>query len=282
MGMMRRLAMAAGLVTATALAYTPAAAQATIGADVALNTHYVWRGLSLTNKFPVIQPDVWLSAYGFTAGVWANLELSKCDDVGDICETGFGGNAIRSGVGEVDIWLEYNRTVGNAALKGGGIAYRFFKDNRYLGTTFNTVEIYGQVSLTNLPVTPTVYASYDINNIKGLYLQGGLSYGVKASPALTINLGALAGFSAGQEVNATPDPGEDANFFESGLTHVDLSASTSFAAGPLSIGPSVHFQISNDEFTKINGAELADQDEDVKVWVGVLLSWSRALSAAKE
>jgi hypothetical protein len=72
---------------ATVLWATPVTAQVTIGADAALNSAYNWRGLSLTNK-PVIQPDLWLSAYGFTAGVWANIEPTKYDGATDISETG--------------------------------------------------------------------------------------------------------------------------------------------------------------------------------------------------
>lgn len=279
--MKRRLGVAGSLAVLAALWAAPAAAQnVTIGADAAFNSHYVWRGLSLSNK-PVFQPDVWVSVYGLTAGVWGNIEPSKCDGTNDICETGGFGFAPRSGLGEVDVWLQYDRTVGTTALRVGWIVYQFNKNSGVLDTSFNTSEFYGQVSLGNLPVTPTLYASYDIANIKGLYLQGSLVYGVKASPAVTINLGVLAGLSAGQEVNSNPDPGEDANFFDSGLTHFDFSASTSFAAGPVSIAPALHLQVSSDEFTKINGGDLANLDKDVKVWGGVTLSWSRALGGGK-
>ena len=279
---MRRLGVAGSLAVLAALWAAPAAAQnVSIGADVGLNSQYVWRGLSFTNKFPVIQPDVWVNISGLTLGAWANIEPSGCDGTNDLCESGAAGFAPRSGIAEIDLWAEYARTTGNVSWKLGWIIYTFNKDNGAFTNAFDTHEVYGQASIGNLPVTPTLYASYDIGKVEGLYLAPSLTYGVKASPAVTINFTALAGFSAGQEINTSAGANDNFNFFESGLTHVDLAAATSFAAGPVSIGPSVHFQISNDEFTKINGAELANQDKGVKVWFGVLLSWSRALGSSK-
>jgi hypothetical protein len=279
---MRTLKVVGGLALLSLGAVMPAAAQdATIGIDAGLNSNYNWRGLSLANK-PVLQPDVWLSVYGFTGGVWASMELMKCDGTNDICETGAGGTGTRTGIAEIDYWLEYGRSFAGASAKVGWVAYTYNKNNLYLNNAANTSEIYGQVSLSNLPITPTLAAWYDIDKIKGLYVQGSVVYGVKASPAVTINLGALAGLSAGQEVNTDPSSTESANFAKSGLTHVDLSASTSLTAGPVSIAPSFHFQISHDAFTKVNGADLNNQDKSSKIWFGVTLSWSRGLGAATE
>lgn len=254
----------------------PVSAQdATIGFDVGLNSNYNWRGLSLTNK-PVVQPDVWLSVYGFTGGVWVNFEPTKYDGTNDLSETG----GVRSGIAEIDYWLEYARSFTGVDAKVGWVAYTYNKNNAAIDNSFNTSELYGQVSLSGLPITPTLAAWYDIDKVKGLYVQGQVVYGVQASPAVTINLGVLAGLSAGQEVNTSPSSTDNANFAESGLTHVDLSASTSLAAGPVSIAPSVHFQISRDPFTKINGADPGNVDKGSKIWFGVLVSWSHGLGAA--
>jgi hypothetical protein len=247
----------------------PAAAQVTIGADAGLLSAYVWRGVSYTNK-PVIQPDVWLSAYGVTVGAWANVEPSQYDGANDISE----GGGVGSGIREIDLWVDYARTTGNASWKLGWTIYTFDTNDAGYTAIYDTHEFYGQLSLGGLPVTPTVYAAYDIGKVKGLYIQPSLTYGIAASPNLTINIGALAGISAGQELSAS-DPSY--NFAKSGLTHVDLSASTSFAAGPLSIAPAFHVQISNDQATKRNAVN--KPDEGLKIWGGVTLSWSRALGA---
>jgi len=41
----------------------PAGAQVTVGTDVAVNSRYMFWGLTLSNR-PVVQPDVWLSVAG--------------------------------------------------------------------------------------------------------------------------------------------------------------------------------------------------------------------------
>lgn len=268
---MRKLQVAAGLAALALMTAVPAVAQVTIGADLGLNSNYNWRGLSLSNK-PVLQPDVWLSVSGFTGGVWANVEPATCDGSNDICESG----GTRSGIAEIDYWIEYARSFGNVSAKAGWVAYTYNKDNGYIDNTFNTSELYAQASIGGLPITPTLAVWYDIDYVKGAYFQGSVVYGIAATPAVTINLGVLAGLSAGQEISAS-DPG--ANFFGSGLTHIDFSASTSLAAGPVSIAPSLHFQLSQDEFAKINGFDPANQQKDTKIWFGVVLSWSRELGA---
>ena len=305
---MRILKAVGGLALLALGAAVPAAAQVTVGADAYLNSQYVWRGLTFTNK-PVIQPDVWLSAYGFTVGAWANVEVSKCDGDNDYCESGYGSNlsggpavAPRSGIAEIDLWAEYARTTGNVSWKLGWILYTFNKDNGNFTNFYDTNEGYGQLSLGGLAVTPTLYASYDLDNVKGLYVQPSLSYGVKASPTLTINLGVLAGISMGQEVDTSGQGrlGTLGNFFEKGLTHVDFSASTSFTAGPVSFTPNIHFQVSKDLFVRNNNAqEWADllsspatcvqgststclKGSSTKIFGGVTLSWSRALGGSSE
>jgi uncharacterized protein (TIGR02001 family) len=272
---MQKLRVAGGLALLVAGAALPAAAQATIGADAAVLSQYVWRGLTFTNKLPVIEPDVWLSVSGFTAGAWANIDPTKCTGSNDICESG----GTRSGIAEIDYWIEYGRAFGNLNAKAGYVAYTFNKDNGFIDNTFNTGELYANFSIGGMPVTPALGVWYDIDNVKGLYLQPQLSYGVKAGTQ-TVTLTALAGISAGQEANASK-PLEGFNFAKSGLTHIDFGASTSFSAGAVSIAPSFHVQISHDDFTKFNGADPANQNKGAKFWGGVTLSWSHALGATK-
>src|SRR5262245_49656119 len=267
---MRILRIAGGLaVGALGVAGSASAQTATIGFDAAFNSAYVWRGLTYTNK-PVLQPDVWLSAYGFTGGVWANIEPGSYTS--DISENGSDG----AGIAEIDGWVEYARSAGNANWKLGWTIYTFDTNNSGFTAFYDTHEFYGQVSIGGLPITPTLYAAYDVDKVKGAYIQPSVSYGWKAGPNLTINLGALAGIVAGQEVGTDPS----ANFAKSGLSHVDLSAATSFAAGPLSIAPAFHVQFNHDQFTKV--VSPTKPDEGVKFWGGITLSWSHGLGAASE
>jgi uncharacterized protein Gcw-chp len=266
---MRKVRMAGGLALLMVGAVLPAAGQATIGFDVGLNSIYNWRGLSYTNK-PVIQPDVWISAYGFTAGGWANVEPGAYTN--DISENG----SDKAGIAEIDGWIEYARTSGNVNWKLGWTIYTFDTNNSGLTAFYDTHEFYGQASISGLPITPQVYVAYDVDKVKGAYIAPSVSYGWKASPSLTINLGVLAGISAGQEFSAN-DP--SFNFAKSGLTHVDVSASTSFAAGPLSIAPAFHVQFNHDPAVKV--VSPTKLNEGAKFWGGVTLSWSHALGASK-
>jgi hypothetical protein len=89
-----------------------------------------------------------------------------------------------------------------------------------------------------------------------------------------VTLGALAAFSAGQGVNGS-EPAQVANFAGSGLTHVDLSATGALAAGPVTIAPTVHLYVLDDDFTRVTRPGTS---RDVKAWAGVAFSWTRPLS----
>jgi hypothetical protein len=244
-------------------------AQVTLGVDAAFNSQYVWRGLSYTNK-PVLQPDVWLSAAGFTGGVWANVEPSSYTGASDISENG----TDKAGIAEIDGWIEYARATGNVNWKLGWTIYTFDTNKSGFTAKFDTHEFYGQASISG-PITATLYAAYDVDKVKGLYLQPAVSRGVKVSPAVTVTFTALAGISAGQEVSASDF---SANFAKSGLVHADFGASTSFSAGPISIAPQFHIQWCHDDFTKI---ATPTTQHSTKFWGGVTLSWSHALGATK-
>lgn len=254
-----------------ALLIAPAAsAQVTVGADLGIHSAYVWRGLTLTSK-PVAQPDLWLSlpvggSGAVTVGAWGNVELGKYDGADEISE---GGGEGGPDLTEFNWWAEYAHAFGQAEFTLGAVGYIYPND---LGLTSdaNTIEIYARLGLSHT-LSPRLSAYYDVDKIKGLYLEGSLGYDVPVSENFSISLGVLAGLNAGQGINQD-DPNESANFFENGLTHVDLSAGTEFAAGPLAISPAFHFQISGDEFTKFN--KPSKPDESIKLWFGVTLSWA--------
>ncbi len=267
---MRKMRVAGGLAVLVVGAALPAAAQATIGFDAAFNSAYVWRGLSYTNK-PVLQPDVWLSVAGFTGGVWANVEPSSYTGASDLSENGTDG----AGIAEIDGWIEYARASGNVNWKLGWTIYTFDTNKSGFTAFYDTHEFYGQASIGGLPFTPTLYAAYDVDKVKGLYLQPSISRAVAVSPKVSVTLTALAGISAGQEVSAND---VSANFANSGLAHLDFGASTSFSAGSVSIAPQFHVQWCHDDFTKIASPTT---QHSAKVWGGVTLSWSHALGASK-
>ena len=270
-----------GTIAALAAAVQPAAAQTTVGWDAALFSSYVWRGVTYTNK-PVLQPDLYLTfplgKASFTAGGWANIDLAKYDGSSDLSESG-GSSAFN--VAEFDWWGEFGIPVGKAALTAGATGYIYpnSASSCVSGPCYtkasNTLEVYGKVAL-DVPLSPKVSAYYDVDKVKGLYVEGSISHGFPVGPK-TLTLGALAGWTGGQEFSTSD---KSFNFADNGLTHVDLSASMSFSAGSLSITPSVHGVITSDDATKVTKPNALDTG--FKVWGGVTLSWSKAFGGKAE
>lgn len=271
------------LVLGSALAVlsaAPAAAQTEFGIDASVFSSYVWRGLSLTNK-PVFQPDFWLSfplgSASLTIGGWSSVDIGAYDGSDDIAEGG--GTSLN--YAEFDPYAEVGFSAGKASLALGGTAYIYPNDVGYT-SDLNTVELYGRLEL-DAPLAPSFTAYYDVDKVKGFYFEGSVSHGVPLG-ASTLSLGALAGLSAGQHCSngsvSAATCNHVANFDENGLTHIDLSAAIDFSAGPLSITPAFHFQISNDQATKIN--TLSEVDEDFKLWGGVTISWSKLFGGEAE
>jgi hypothetical protein len=264
---------------ALAAATESAAAQTTLGWDAAVFSSYVWRGLTFTNK-PVLQPDLYLTFplgnASFTAGGWANIDLAKYDGSNDLSESG-GTSAFN--VAEFDWWGEFGVPVGKATLTAGATGYIYPNPKSASGfnSDINTIEVYGKVAL-DVPLSPKVSAYYDVDKVKGLYVEGSVSHGFPVGPQ-SLTLGALAGWTGGQEQN-TDDASEAFNFADNGLTHVDLSASMSFSAGSISITPSIHGVITGDDFTKITKQNALDTG--FKLWGGVTISWSKAFGGKAE
>jgi hypothetical protein len=277
---MQRVSVLLGSLAAVlVLGTTPLSAQVTVGADAGIFSAYVWRGLSLVNR-PVAQPDLYVTLPAgratFTAGGWANMELGRYDRRNDISEgggTGFGD------VTEVDYWGEVNVPVGKVNLAGGLLGYAFPnpRSESAFNPDINTLEAYARLGLNTL-LSPKLGVWYDVDEVKGAYIEASIAQSIPLTARVPLNLGALAGFSAGQEFNDSR-PEQLYNFQNSGLTHVDLSAGTAFIAGPLTIAPVVHFLINHDDLTKVTS--LSKTDESVKFWLGTSLSWSHAYRAPK-
>jgi hypothetical protein len=273
------LVVATLLVTGTLACATPGQAQVTVGADLGAFSSYVWRGITYTNKF-VLQPDAYLTfptgPASFTAGGWFNIEPGKYDGPTDLSES---GGASSFDVAEFDWWGEFNYPYEKANFTLGGTGY-YFPNNAGFTKIFNTIELYGKVAFS-VPLNPKVAMWYDVDKVKGAYFEGSISHSLPASEKVSVTLGALAGFSAGQGAKA----GEFNNFVDNGFTHLDLSAAVPFTAGPLSFSPALHFVITGDEntkFTKFDPTTGSLNSKDVKLWGGVTISWSKALGAPPE
>jgi hypothetical protein len=265
----------------------PLHAQAIFGVDLDLFSSYAWRGLSLTNK-PVAEPAVWLSFpagnASVTVGGWANIDLGQYDDASDISESG-GTSAFN--LAEFDPYAEVSFPVGNATLTGGITGYIYPNDDPGLTSDFNTVEIYGKAGL-DVPLSPELSIYYDVDKIKGAYIEGNVSHSLPASEKVSVDLGATVGFNIGQHADADDFGIPQADFFnfaDNGFTHLDVSAGVPFTAGVFSITPVIHFVINGDELTKITSFDETTglpNSNDVKLWGGVSFSWSNEVGEEEE
>jgi hypothetical protein len=251
--------------------------QVVLATDAGAFNAYVWRGVTLTNQL-VLQPDAYLTvpAGGGSAvlGVWGTIDAGRYDDpANDLSE---GGGTSSFNATEINIWAEYSHSLG-PTLTGtvGSLVYLFPNELGLTNEVNRTVEVYGKLQLAT-PLSPKLAAWYDVDKVDGLYLEGSVSQAVPAIPGFPITIGALAGFSASQGVNAG-DPTEIANFARNTLTHVDLAATGALSVGSVTVSPTVHFLILNDDATRITKPGTV---KDAKAWAGVSLSWSKALTGA--
>jgi hypothetical protein len=269
------------LLCAASLTYLPPlSAQTEVGVDLGVFSSYVWRGLTRTNK-PVLQPAAYLSVpvgnASVTLGGWSSVDLGKYDDLADDLSESGGSSSFN--FAEFQPYAEVSFPVGRTTLTGGITGYVFPNSGSapngfgLLTSDANTVEIYGKLGLDAL-LNPELSVYYDVDKIKGAYIEGGVSYSLAAGERLAVDLGATAGFSAGQGIPDDPASDESANYNDDGFTHLDLSAGLPFTTGALSITPALHFVINGDERTKVTSP--SDGDTDVKLWGGVSLSWSKS------
>jgi hypothetical protein len=261
-----------------ALALPPAsAAQVVFTTDAGAYNAYVWRGVTLTNQV-VLQPDAYLAipAGGGSAviGFWGNIDAGQYDDpVNDLSE---GGGTSSLNATELNIWAEYSHGLA-PRLSGtiGSLLYLFPNESGLTNDANRTLEIYGKLQLA-APLSPKLAAWYDVDKVKGLYLEGSVSQPIGGIPGFPVTLGALAGFSGGQGLNSA-DPTEVANFAGNTLTHVDLAATGALSLGPITVSPTIHFLIVNDDFTRITKPGVS---KDAKAWAGLSLSWSQTLTGS--
>ncbi len=179
---MRRAAAVVGLLGLLA-APTSFAEKPVFSLSADVVNRYVWRGL-LQNDEPAVQPSFTASWLGFSANVWGSIDTT---DYGD---GRYNDRQWRPE--EVDYTLSYTHACGPVSLSGGVIAYTF------PGTVWaSTQEVYGTVALTEVPLTPTLSAYYDVDEAQGLYVTGsvGKSFDL-VKDKLSLALGASIGASS--------------------------------------------------------------------------------------
>jgi hypothetical protein len=253
-----------------------ASAQWAAGADFALRTRYVWRGVLRTHQ-PVVQPSVFLSwqptGWTITAGSWASLEPWRAT------RNQFTDAGRTTTLAELNYWLEAHTRTSRFDLRLGTIRYDLHGDGQAGGrdNVWDTGEVYGAaaVMLSRLN-TLGVTAAYDYATIDGAYVTLELLQHVPLFEVHDLMLsfllrGELAG-SLGQ-AHADQDSSEPAYYDQDGITHLDFAAALRAHTTRIAFHATGHLQFNQDRLTRRitasrNGPRLTWLEVGVAVAVG--------------
>ncbi|HOF65887.1 MAG TPA: hypothetical protein PLX54_02245 [Candidatus Fermentibacter daniensis] len=225
-----------------------------VTADVTWNSKYVWRGLPCDEE-SVLQPSLFLSLTGLTAGVWGNVEMT---DVNELTE-----EDDRMGVfTEIDYYLGYEIDL---LLAGVGIGVGYYD---YPNTEVeSSAELY-LTGYAKVPFSPTVTIYQGIKESEGMYVSVSgsqdlcsmsLAPAISMTPALTANLG------WGNKVHNNYNFGVD----KPAMTDLTLGLAAPVGIGPVvKLTPALHYSMMLDEEIK----EL--YEDDTNFWGGVSLTAS--------
>ncbi len=262
-----------------------ASAQLHLGADATVSWPYVWRGLTRANCFAEAPEAFFTLEFNLahhrallSAGSWwiyeSGASPSRLSDVGP------GGTR----VGEIDSWAQYAGRFGAIDVTLGQIRYNYRGTVIGAGRTplDNTKEWYGSLRASGKYFAPGFSAYYDVDRVRGWYVEAYSGIPVFGSPVVRpsfwLVLGALAGYSLGQEVNPG-DATEGANFSRSGLTHFDLSATVGaprFLELPGTAWEiDLHLQVNIDPATRRTSP--ASLDRSLRLFVRSSVRWTARL-----
>ncbi len=155
-------------------------------ASAAFLSQYVFRGYELSSKSMVIQPAINLSYYGFSAGLWGNLDTHQTQT-----QSFFPSDPGHASWNETDLTLSYTYAIDKLSLTGGYIWY---------GTQYakQTQELF--VSAGYDIITKPVLTIYqDISRYGGTYFQLALSHSFPVYKEITLDLGATFSYMWGQD-----------------------------------------------------------------------------------
>jgi hypothetical protein len=180
-------------------------------ASGALLSHYMWRGLRLSEG-GVFEPSFTIGAKGFSANVWANYQFDPHDWT------------------EVDIAASYAGEKAKFNYEVGFVHYCLWDD-------VDTDEIYGSLGHSNI-LNPSLKAYVDVNYGKGAYLQAGIEPSIPLGKEVTLNFKAFAGYVLKNSYMGVNDGGSEfSNFY-----NADFQTSLTIPLGKkLSLEPMIGY-----------------------------------------
>jgi hypothetical protein len=228
----------------------------TVGLYADYYSKYIWRGQVLDNK-SVFQPAVSASAYGFTGTLWGNMNLKNNDKIVPGNDGEFS---------EFDWTLDYtNALPGVEGINfSAGVIYYRFPNQVFKPTT----EVYGGLTFTKCPVSPSIKIYHDVDEIDGSYVQ--LSIGHTFEKIYVDSDTCYCGLSLGASTG-WGSAGYNHGYFSvdnSKFNDLTLTAGLPFCVGSWTVKPSVNFaSMISDEIREAT-------DKSDNIWWGVGLSTS--------
>ncbi|HTY13556.1 MAG TPA: TorF family putative porin [Candidatus Omnitrophota bacterium] len=200
--------------------------------NIAYCSKYIWRGYDLNAGQPAVQPGatVYLGNTGLSLGLWASC------NAGDPYASTTAGGIVNREVTEIDYTATYASFIGddwNYSVYYSYYTYPVAPEGR-------TGELFLSLTGNNLPLTPTMIASYDHDKGKGAYLS--LS-GKRSFPAgsLPVDVSLAVGYDCGQfGVKAGP-------------SDATATVSSVISTGNMNLTPSFNYTIVNHESRPLDG-----------------------------
>lgn len=147
-----------------------------VAAELPLYSKYVWRGTNSTNDW-VLQPSLEVGVLGFTAGIWANMDLKD-------------GNKEKRKFREIDYKVEYSLGVPLVSLSAGFLHYQYPQSS-----IDNTTEFYLTGSLEVI-LSPSLTVYQDIDKYKGAYWEAIIEQGIKVGDGIDLDLSSGLGLGS--------------------------------------------------------------------------------------
>ena len=235
----------------TALLGTAWAGEAsTVGVTLDAAGKYIWRGQALTDD-PVFQPGVSIGVGGFTASIWGNMDLTDH-------KQGPGTPSEKGQFTEIDYALDYSGEAYGFGYSLGLIYYDF----PHLTNDAGTTEIYGGLS-KDMFLNPSITLYYDIDDINGAYISGGIGHTIEEifslGEGLPVNLDLSASLGWGSSGYTSSYWGAPAT--SSALNDLVLSAALPFDLGNgLSVTPFLTWVTLVDSDIRSTNAYDSDSD----------------------
>lgn len=212
----------------------------TVGFSLDYFGKYVWRGQDVTDE-PVLQPSTTIGLGNLSLGIWGNLETTNV-------------NNEKNAFTEVDYTLDYSDAVPGVEGLGysvGLIAYDFPEAGS------QTYEAYFGLSADTL-LSPSVTVYYDYDDVDSFYVSAGVGHSLPdilgPDSGVSADLSASLGWGAKKYNNGYWGVNSSA------LNDLTLGAAFPFAAGPVTVTPSLNYIILTDSDIKGSNAFNADNE----------------------